>query len=141
MVRVKLPALQMKEHCAMVGTRFMWAPETCCQIRPGARSLGESSKQYMIHCLRGHSLRPKGEGLRYMIGGSLLAHYCRRAVALMHAANAAAKLGGTASPMRGKRRSWPELVVDLHDQGTGVLRAVALGRRWGGSLDLRSESY
>ena len=51
----------------------------------------------------------------------------------------AAKLGGTASPMRGKRRSWPELVVDLRDQGTGVLRAVALGRRWGGSLDLRSE--
>ena len=44
----------------------------------------------------------------------------------------AAKLGGTASPMRGKRRSWPELVVDLRDQGTGVLRAVALGRRWGG---------
>ena len=34
--------------------------------------------------------------------------------------------------MRGKRRSWPELVVDLRDQGTGVLRAVALGRRWGG---------
>ena len=74
-----------------------------------------------------------------MIGGSLLAHYCQRAVALMHATNAAAKLGGTASPMRGKRRSWPELVVDLRDQGTGVLCAVALGRRWGGSLDLRSE--
>lgn len=44
----------------------------------------------------------------------------------------AAKLGGTASPLRGRRRSWPELVVDLRNQGTGVLRAVALGRRWGG---------
>ena len=46
--------------------------------------------------------------------------------------NAGAKLGSMAIPTRGRRRSWPELVVDLRDQGTGVLRAVALGRRWGG---------
>ena len=43
-VWVRPPALQMKEHCAMARIRFMWAPETCCQIRPGARSLGSVSK-------------------------------------------------------------------------------------------------
>ena len=101
-VWVRPPALQMKEHCAMARIRFMWAPETCCQIRPGARSLGESSKQYMIHCLRGHSLRPKGEGLRYKIRGSLLAHYRRRAVALMHAANACRKTWRYGQPNEGE---------------------------------------
>lgn len=47
-VRVRLPALQMKEHCAMAGIRFMWAPETCCQIRPGARSLGDVFKMFKM---------------------------------------------------------------------------------------------
>ena len=44
---------------------FMWAPETCCQIRPGARSLGNfsrRSRRYMIHCVMGHLLWSKGGG-------------------------------------------------------------------------------
>ena len=42
-VWVRLPTLQMKEHCAMVWKCFMWAPETCYQIIPGALSLGDTS--------------------------------------------------------------------------------------------------
>ena len=51
----------------------------------------------------------------------------------------AAKLGGTASPIRGRRRLAGH-VVELRYQGTGVLRALALVERTGGSFDLRSES-
>ena len=46
MVRVRLPALQMKEHCAMVGTRFMRALETCCQQARGTISWREFKKVY-----------------------------------------------------------------------------------------------
>ena len=52
----------------------------------------------------------------------------------------AAKLGGMASPLWGRRRSWPELVMELHNQGSGVLRAVRVVDKMGGSLDLCSES-
>ena len=59
------PTYQMKEPCATVWRLFMWAPETCCQIRPGARSLGEisiHSRRYMIHYVMGHLLWSKGGG-------------------------------------------------------------------------------
>ena len=126
MVRVKLPALQMKEHCAMAGTQvYVGARDVLPDQARGTISWREFKTVY-DSLFEGPFTKAQGGGLRYMIGGSLLAHYRRRAVALMHAANAAAKLGGTASPMRGKRRSWPELVVDLRNQGTGVLRALAL---------------
>ena len=48
------PTYQMKEPCATVWKQFMWAPETCCQIRPGALSLGDTSirsRGYMIQCV------------------------------------------------------------------------------------------
>ena len=68
----------------------MWAPETCCQIRPGARSLGKvtiHSRQYMIHYVMGHLLWSKGgDNAQGFTARSLSS----RAVALRHA-NASCK--------------------------------------------------
>lgn len=78
-VWVRPPALQMKEHCAMARRRFMWAPETCCQIRPGARSLGDVFKMFkMIYNSRcdGSYTVAQG-GLRDNAQGLLLDHYRR----------------------------------------------------------------
>ena len=62
-----------------------------------------------------------------------------RAVALRHA-NASCKTWRYGQPNEGEETFWPEPVVDLRNQGTGVLRALALVEKMGGSLDLRSES-
>merc|ERR1711862_947452 len=56
-----------------------------------------------------------------------------RAVALRHA-NASCKTWRYGQPNQGEETFWPEPVVDLRDQGTGVLRALALVEKMGGSL-------
>ena len=60
-------------------------------------------------------------------------------MALRHA-NASCKTWRYGQPNEGEETFWPEPVVDLRNQGTGVLRALALVEKMGGSLDLRSES-
>merc|ERR1711862_679669 len=63
-----------------------------------------------------------------------------RAVALRHA-NASCKTWRYGQPNEGDETFWPEPVVELRDQGTGVLRALALVEKMGGSLDLRALAY
>merc|ERR1711862_625872 len=86
------------------------------------------SRRYMIHYVMGHLLWSRGGDNAQ---GCTARSLSSRAVALRHA-NASCKTWRYGQPNYGEETFWPEPVVELRDQGTGVLRALALVEKMGG---------